>query len=119
MPSPARKRRGTETQRAIAEFLAFNGYPYATATGAGESGKDVKNTPGLALEIKARTRFDPLAWLRQARGNAKPGELAAVCFRPNGMGPATVSEWPILLRLGDFTELLAAVQSLNGDEETQ
>lgn len=106
MSSQSRKSRGYETQRLVAAALAADLFPYATDAGAGRQGRDVLNTPGLSIEVKARAGFDPLAWIRQARTNTAEGEVAAVTFRPNGMGPAQLPEWPVLLRFEDFVELL-------------
>ena len=105
MPSPTRKRRGAETQTTVARWLAANGWPYAESTGAGRTGSDITGVPGLAIEVKARRDFTPLAWIRQASGNEG---LPLVIHRPDGMGPQSVSDWPVTLRLADFTQLLRA-----------
>lgn len=104
----SRKRRGAETQTAVARWFASNGWPYAESTGAGRTGSDITGMPGLAVEVKARRDFTPLAWLRQAIGGATARDLPCVVFRPDGMGPASIAEWPVLIRLDDFTQLLRA-----------
>lgn len=101
----ARKRRGAATQRTVADWFRGHGWPFATAIGAGETGRDVDNMPGLAPEVKARRDYNPTAWLRQARKNAG-GDLAFVVHRPDGYGPGSVDQWPVTLRLADFTRLL-------------
>lgn len=105
MPSQSRKHRGLRSQKVVAEYLKVNGWPYAESTGAGRSGSDVTGVPGLALEVKARAGFDPMAWVRQAAAN--PG-LPMVAFRPNGMGETTVGSWPCIVRLADLVQLLRA-----------
>jgi hypothetical protein len=97
------KRRGAATQKIVAEYLAGNGWPYACDVGAGRSGSDILNTPGLAFEVKARRDFSPQAWLRQASMGAG---LPMCVHRPPGMGPATVAQWPVTMRLADLVALL-------------
>lgn len=106
-----RKSRGAETQRIVATYLAGHGWPYATDAGAGRPGADILGTPGLVWEVKARTRFDPLAWLKQAERSAEAyvnGVVPLVVVRPNGMGPVSIADWPMLLRFGDGVTLLRA-----------
>lgn len=98
------KRRGAETQQAVAEYLKRNGWAYAESTGAGRSGSDITGVPGLAIEIKARKDFSPQSWIRQAMTGG-PG-LPMVIHRPHGSGPATVDQWPVMLRLVDLVALL-------------
>jgi hypothetical protein len=100
-----RKSRGAQTQRLIAAHLQTNGWPHATDAGAGRPGSDILGTPGLAIEVKARRDFSPLAWIRQA--GQQPG-LPLVIHRPDGMGPATVGDWPVTLKLNDMLTLLRA-----------
>lgn len=102
----ARKRRGRETEHIVARRFAADGWPFALATGAGASGKDITGVPGVAPEVKARSAFSPMANLRQATANAKPGELPVVIMRPNGFGEATVDEWPVFLTFARFRQLL-------------
>ncbi len=98
------KRRGADTQRAVAAYFAANGWPYATDAGAGRSGNDVLGVPGLCVEVKARKDFSPMAWLRQA---ATGGTGLPMCVhRPVGMGTADVGKWPVTLRLADLLALL-------------
>ena len=103
----ARKARGSATQAIAAEWFRGHGFPFCTDAGAGRPGRDLLNLIGLAGEVKARANLDPLGWIRQARDNAH-GDLPFVLFRCNGQGPATVADWPVLLRLEDFTRLVRA-----------
>lgn len=92
-----------QTQALVARYLAENGWPFATDAGAGRSGTDVLNTPGLTWEVKARRDFTPEAWLRQAvAGDAVP----LVVWRPNGAGPAGIENWAMMLRFGHGVHLL-------------
>lgn len=100
-PSRTRKRRGAETQTAVARWFATHGWPYAESAGAGRPGTDVLGMPGWIIEVKARRDFAPLAWLRQHG----PGNCAVV-HRPDGAGPAVIDGWPVTMRLDTFTRLL-------------
>ncbi len=103
----SRKRRGRETERALAAWLRANGFRYAEPVGSGTPGRDITGLPGLAVEAKARRAFSPLAWVRQARRNAGP-DLPIVVLRPDGMGEASVADWPAMLPLSVLVELLRA-----------
>ena len=105
MSSQSRKARGMRTQLKVAEWFQRCGFIYAESAGAGRPGVDVLGTPGLKIEVKARREFSPLSWIRQARG-AKGAGLPFVVFRCDGQGEANVGEWPVLIRLDDFTEVL-------------
>lgn len=105
MASQSRKHRGYETQRIVSRFWQ-KCFPYVTDTGAGRNGKDLLNTGKVAVEIKARTGFSPLEWVRQATASAAPDELPCVVIRPNGTGETTVHEWPVIVRHQDFLDLL-------------
>lgn len=93
------------SQLVVAQWFKARGWPFAEPAGSGRSGVDVLGTVDIAVEVKARTDFSPLAWIRQARSYAA-GRLPFVVFRCNGQGETTVGEWPVLIRLEDFTRLL-------------
>lgn len=99
----ARRRRGTETQVLVAQYLAERIYPHATDAGSGRQGRDILNTPGTSWEVKARRELRPLEWMRQAR---QAEGLPVVVFRPDGAGPMAVSEWPCIITLKDLVDLL-------------
>jgi|SRR5699024_11308670 len=112
--SQARKRRGMRTQKLVAEALARNGWPFAESAGAGRQGADVTGTPDIAVEVKARTNFDPLAWIRQAEAAADDGRLPFVVVRCNSQGE-NVLDYPAMLR---FEELLALlIEAGYGDQK--
>ena len=104
MSVQSRKHRGYRTQKLVAEYLAAHGWPFAESTGAARQGSDVTGTPDLAIEIKARTAFEPLAWIRQAE-KAADGRLPFVVFRCNGQGER-VGDYPALIRTEDLVALL-------------
>lgn len=112
----SRKARGAATQRLVALWFRERGWPYATDIGAGRSGVDVENMPGLAPEVKARRDLDLTGWLRQATRNAGTS-LPFVVHRPDGYGPASIGEWPVTLPLKHFTQLLIDAGYGDGQKE--
>lgn len=82
-----RKSRGYKTQRNVADYLFDRGWTSAESVGAGEQGDDIKGVP-FSLEVKARSSFQPLSWLKEIRdrntGTFKP--LQIVVSRMNGQG---------------------------------
>jgi hypothetical protein len=101
----SRKARGAQTQRAVAAYLAANGWPWATDAGAGRTGSDILNVPGLEWEVKARADYAPAAWLRQAALN-RHGGVPLVTHRVNGQGLLSVASWPTIMRLEDAVRIL-------------
>lgn len=85
-------------------------FPEAEAVAASLPGKDIKNTPGWSVEVKARRGFDPVAALRQAQSNAGWTEIPVVVIRPNGVGEANIRKWIVCMYLDDFEYLAEAIQ---------
>lgn len=65
-------------------------FPAADKTPNSRKGRDIENTPGLAIEVKTGAEWRPYAWMKQAQGYAADGELAALLYIPPGMGEAAV-----------------------------
>ena len=103
--SNPRKDRGRATEHLVARSFAADGWPYALPTGAGASGRDITGVPGVAVEVKARTKFEPLAAMRQATANAGQ-DLPVVVLRCNGAGPTTIDAWPAFTTFGRMRQLL-------------
>jgi len=102
MASQHRKHRGFRTERVVAEYLSQY-WPGATV-GRG-NGKDIVNIP-MDIEVKARTDFSPLAWLRQSKARTeKSGEMSLVCVRMNGQGE-NPEEYLAFLPFGTLVQLL-------------
>jgi hypothetical protein len=116
MTANSRQRRGADTQNLVAQTLKAAGFPYAESAGAGRNGRDVLGTPGIAVEVKARRDFSPIAWTRQAAATAG-GDLPLVVMRPDGLGPAHIDEWPAILRFSDLLRLLREAGYI--DEESK
>ena len=102
----ARKARGMQTQLLVTQYLKDRGWPHAESAGAGRSGTDVLGTPDIAVEVKARTDLNPLAWVKQAE-QAADGRLPMAVFRCNGQGE-DAGRFLTLLRLEDVVGLLRA-----------
>lgn len=105
MTNQSRKARGMRTQLVVANWFKERGWVHCESTGAGRQGRDLLGTPGVAIEIKARSDLQPLAWLRQAQA-ASGLDLPMVIFRPNGLGEQNVSQWGVLMTLEHATYLL-------------
>ena len=113
----SRKARARETEKVVATYLqyvfpdaevaeAVPLFPEAEAVPSSLSGKDVLNTPGVAVEVKSRRDLDLQAWLRQAEKNSSKEEIPVVIHRPDGLGVTRVDEWPVTMRLYEFVLLL-------------
>jgi hypothetical protein len=106
MPSQHRKHRGYKSQDIVAKKLVEEGWPYAQSTGAGRSGTDVTGTIGIDWEVKAKKDFNPSAAIKQLKERSDGETLPVAVLRLNGQGPATVGDWPVVLRLDDLIRLL-------------
>ena len=107
----SRKARGMKAQVHCADFLRVI-FPWVNTVSGAASGRDLKNTPGLAVEVKARRDFAPLEWLRQSERNSDDDEMPIVIWQPDGYGPAKMKQWPFMGHLGDFRQMWAELQML-------
>jgi len=102
MASQARKHRGFRTERVVAQYLST---VWSGATVGRGNGKDIVNVP-FDVEVKARTGFQPLAWLKQSKARTSvSGELGFCVLRLNSQGE-DAHEYAALIRLGDLLPLL-------------
>ena len=105
MPSQSRKHRGYRTERVIESYLRQWWENASVGRGAG---KDIHNVP-FDCEIKARTDFQPLAWLKQVTKRAAAHqELPFVVCRMNGQGE-DAAEYLAFMRFGDLVQLLLPI----------
>ena len=96
-----RKDRGLRTERVVAAYLST----WWRSAGVGRgAGKDITNVP-FDIEVKARSAFQPLEWLRQATKRADGKELPFVVCRMNGQGE-NASEYLAFMRFADLVQLL-------------
>jgi hypothetical protein len=107
LPSQSRKHRGYRTEKVVSQYLS-QWWPHALANGAGRSGNDVTGIP-FNLEIKARSAFQPKAWIDQvSKRNEKGGDsLSIVICRMNGQGE-DAEKYLAFMRVGDLVNLLLA-----------
>ena len=99
-----RKDRGLRTERVVAAYLS----QWWRSAGVGRgAGKDITNVP-FDIEVKARSAFQPLEWLRQVSKRAAISkEIPIVCVRMNGQGE-NASEYLAFMRFADLVQLLLA-----------
>ena len=101
----SRKDRGFRTERVVAAYLSLWWRNASIGRGAG---KDIQGVP-FDVEIKARSAFQPLEWLRQATKRASASnELPFVVCRMNGQGE-DASEYLAFMRFGDLVQLLLPI----------
>ena len=115
MASQARKHRGFRTERVVAEYLSTH---WQGATVGRGSGKDIVNVP-FDVEVKARTGFQPLAYLRQLKARTViSGELGFGVIRLNGQGE-DAREYAAIIRLEDLLPLLVLKYGHLSSEPTE
>ena len=103
--SQSRKYRGYATERSVAKFLS---QWWSGATVQRGNGKDVVNVP-FDCEIKSRSQFSPMEFLRQAAKRAAVShDLPFVVCRMNGQSDKqeAVPEYLAFMRFGDLVQLL-------------
>lgn len=99
-----RKHRGYRTQKVIADYLK-QWWKHADTAGAGRQGEDILNIPTISIEVKARSDFQPLAWIKQAETNAN-GKLPMVIMRCNGQGE-DAGQYLAFVKVKDIMPILA------------
>ena len=97
----SRKDRGFRTERVVAAYLSQWWRSASIGRGAG---KDIHNVP-FDIEVKARTDFQPLGWLKQVEKRSQGKELSAVVCRMNGQGE-DASQYLAFMRFQDLIQLL-------------
>lgn len=96
-----RKDRGLRTERVVVSYLQTWWRSASIGRGAG---KDVHNVP-FDIEVKARSQFAPLAWIKQVEKRSQGKELSAVVVRMNGQGE-DASSYLAFMRFQDLVDLL-------------
>ncbi len=97
----SRKARGANTERLVAERLRTI-WPHCNVSRG--PGPDLVETPGASCEIKARANLAIPAFIKQAKANAGQ-QMPVLILRLNGQGPASIDDWPVVVRMADFIEL--------------
>jgi len=114
MPSQSRKHRGFRTERVVATYLSQ--WWRSASIGRG-SGKDIHTVP-FDIEVKARSDFQPLAWLKQVEKRTQGKELSVVVCRMNGQGE-DAAEYLAFMRFSDLIQLLLPIYGDNDQESVQ
>jgi len=96
-----RKDRGLRTERVVAAYLSQWWRSASIGRGAG---KDIHNVP-FDIEVKARTDFQPLAFIKQVEKRAQGKELSAVVCRMNSQGE-DASQYLAFMRFQDLVDLM-------------
>jgi len=100
----SRKDRGFRTERVVAAYLS---QWWGNASIGRGAGKDIHNVP-FDIEVKARSDFQPLAWLKQVEKRTQGKELSAVVVRMNGQGE-DASQYLAFMRFQDLVQLLLPI----------
>ncbi len=106
--SHSRVQRGYQSQRIVAEYFRANGWPYALPQGSGRQGSDVTGVPGVDVEVKARRGINVAMAMKQLRERKQDGFLPVAILRLDGQGETHIADWPAIVPLGIFLDLLKA-----------
>ena len=96
-----RKDRGLRTERVVAAYLS---QWWGSAVVGRGAGKDVLNVP-FDIEVKARSSFAPLEFLRQSEARSKGKEKSIVVCRMNGQGESP-ENYLAFMRFSELVDLL-------------
>ena len=97
-----RKDRGLRTERVVAAYLAQ--WWHGATVGRG-SGKDIVNFP-MDVEIKSRSDFSPLEYLKQSKKRTElTGEASLIICRMNGQGESP-ENYLAFMPLGQLVQIL-------------
>lgn len=96
-----RKDRGFRTERVVAAYLSQWWRSASVGRGAG---KDIHNVP-FDIEVKARSDFQPLQFIKQVEKRSQGKELSAVVCRMNTQGE-DASQYLAFMRFQDLVDLL-------------
>jgi hypothetical protein len=96
-----RKDRGFRTERVVAAYLSQWWRNASIGRGAG---KDIHNVP-FDIEVKARSDFSPLTFIKQVERRSQGKELSAVVCRMNGQGE-DASQYLAFMRFQDLVDLM-------------
>ena len=99
-----RKDRGFRTERLVAAYLSQWWRNASIGRGAG---KDIHNVP-FDIEVKARSDFSPLTFIKQVEKRSQGKELSAVVCRMNGQGE-DASQYLAFMRFQDLVQLLLPI----------
>lgn len=113
MSNSSRVHRGLKSQSIVAEYFAANGWPFALSAGSGRQGSDVTGVPGVDIEVKARRGINVAMAMKQLRERHKEGVLPVAVLRLDGQGETHIADWPAIVPLSVFLDLLKAAGYVN------
>jgi hypothetical protein len=96
--------KGNNAPAWVADYLR-PWFPDAEKTPNGRPGRDVENTPGVAIEVKTSAEWRPVAWRKQAERYPLDGELPLLIYFPPGFGEHATGDTLSIVR----TRLLVPV----------
>lgn len=97
------KEKGKRGEREVAELLRENGWNARRGqqfTGGEDSPDVVHCIPGVHIEVKRSETLQLYSALKQAKDDAKDGDMPTVWHRRNGQ------DWVVILPAKDFFRLL-------------
>ena len=109
----SRVRRGRRSEVIAADYLRPIA-PNAEAVGPSLPGRDIRHIPGLAPEVKARNRFEPLKAMTHAERHAG-GDIPMVVLRMAGQGEESIGDWLCMFRFKDARKLMETYGSGRSD----
>lgn len=121
------RNRGRRYELLLAQYLR-PWWPAAEAPPPSRPGSDVLGTPGIVWENKTAKDFSPLAFCRQARRHASPGDIPVTVYWPPQVGEAQAGNTLAIMPLRTMIRLLIAagygtargeVTSVNDPAEAQ
>ena len=99
----SRRRRGRATEHVVAEYFA-RFWEGARVVNSSVGGSDVVGLP-FDVEVKARSGFQPKAYLDQLKRRSKGG-LGFAVLRLNGQGETSPEDYAVVMRLEDLVSIL-------------
>ena len=109
----SRVQRGLKSQDIVAKYFAANGWPFALSAGSGRQGSDVTGVPGVDVEVKARRGINVAMAMKQLRERHQEGVLPVAVLRLDGQGESHIADWPAIVPLSVFLDLLKAAGYVN------
>lgn len=104
------RRKGTDAETAVVDYLHATGWPHAErrAFNGSKDRGDIAGIPGVILEVKSGARLELPIWLRETE-TERVNDGAAyglLVVKPKGIGATRVAEWPVVLPLTAVLQLL-------------
>lgn len=104
------KAKGREAENGLVALLQASGWPYAERrrqSGSRDRG-DITGIPKVVLEVKSGARINLAGWLKETEVERLNDRAiyGALVIKLRGVGASRAGEWPVLLPLSQFLQLL-------------